>query len=166
MGELYRCTKCRIGSSCHGLSLSSRESSVGVRRCWLFVPCVLDAGNSPKWFRRSPTFYSQKTIKAPERHASPTILVDAKMSSLTTELLIRNPNYIYPLAVNLVASIVPVWASLQVSAARKRIGLKYPAEYFYTPCDENTEKDKFIFNCTQRAHQVPAPYFPGADGRI
>ena len=76
------------------------------------------------------------------------------MSSLTTELLARSPDYIYPLVVNLVAAIVPIWASLQVSGARKRVGLKYPAEYFYTPCDENAEKDKFLFNCTQRAHQV------------
>ena len=87
------------------------------------------------------------------------------MSSFTTELLARNPDYIYPLVVNLVAAVVPIWASLQVGRARKRVGLKYPAEYFYTPCDENAEKDKFVFNCTQRAHQVvPFKYLRGVEG--
>jgi hypothetical protein len=77
------------------------------------------------------------------------------MASLTSALLAHNPDYIYPLAVNLVVAIVPVWASAKVAIARKKVGLKYPAEYFPGPIDEKTDSEKFLFNCTQRAHQVP-----------
>ena len=76
------------------------------------------------------------------------------MASLTSALLARNPDYIYPLVVNLIAGVVPIWASLKVSAARKKVGLKYPAEYCPGPLDEKTDREKFLFNCTQRAHQV------------
>jgi hypothetical protein len=76
------------------------------------------------------------------------------MASITPALLASNPNYVYPLAVNLVAAVIPVWAGLQVGGARKRTGLKYPAEYFDGPLDEKTDREKFLFNCTQRAHQV------------
>ena len=60
------------------------------------------------------------------------------------------PMYVYPLAVNLSAALLPIWAAHQVVLARRQIGLKYPAEYHF-PIDE-TDKDKFRFNCTQRAH--------------
>jgi hypothetical protein len=76
------------------------------------------------------------------------------MASLTSALLSHNPDYIYPLVVNLVLGIVPVWASFKVALARKKTGLKYPAEYFPGPIDEKTDSEKFLFNCTQRAHQV------------
>lgn len=76
------------------------------------------------------------------------------MSSFTSSILAHNPDYIYPLAVNLAAALLPVWASLKVAVARKRVGLKYPAEYCPGPIDEKTDKEKFLFNCTQRAHQV------------
>ena len=76
--------------------------------------------------------------------------------SLINVLLTRNPDYIYPLVVNLFAGILPVWAGLQVSRARKTVGLKYPAEYCPGVIDEKTDNDKFLFNCTQRAHQVPS----------
>jgi hypothetical protein len=81
-------------------------------------------------------------------------LIFTKMASITQALLASNPNYIYPLAVNLLAATIPVWAGLQVGGARKRTGLKYPAEYFAGPLDETTDREKFLFNCTQRAHQV------------
>jgi hypothetical protein len=79
------------------------------------------------------------------------------MPSLMNDILTRNPNYIYPLFVNLAAGVVPVWASLTVSKARRKVGLKYPAEYFEGPLDEAKDKEKYLFNCTQRAHQVRLP---------
>src|SRR5204862_5942431 len=75
------------------------------------------------------------------RFASPKS--DTIMASLTSALLARNPDYIYPLVVNLIAGVVPVWASLKVSAARKKVGLKYPAEYCPGPLDEKTDREKF-----------------------
>jgi len=78
------------------------------------------------------------------------------MASWTNSILARNSDYIYPLGFNVVAAILPIWASLKVAAARKRAGLKYPAEYFQGPLDEKTDQEKFLFNCTQRAHQVCA----------
>lgn len=85
------------------------------------------------------------------------------MSSLTSSLLARNPDYIYPLAVNILVAIVPVWAGFKVAIARRKVGLKYPAEYCTGPMDEKTDREKFLFNCTQRAHQVrslPISLFP------
>ena len=79
------------------------------------------------------------------------------MASLTSALLARNPDYIYPLVVNLIVGVVPFWASMKVAKARKQVGLKYPAEYFPGPIDEKTDREKFLFNCTQRAHQVLPP---------
>jgi hypothetical protein len=76
------------------------------------------------------------------------------MASIIQTILASNPNYVYPLAVNLVAATIPIWAGVQVGGARKRTGLKYPAEYFPGPLDETTDREKFLFNCTQRAHQV------------
>lgn len=72
-------------------------------------------------------------------------------------VLARNPDYIYPLAVNVVAAILPVWAGFRVAIVRRRTGLKYPLEYFPGEIDEKTDKDKFLFNCTQRAQQVCPP---------
>lgn len=77
-----------------------------------------------------------------------------KMVSIIQGLLVSNPNYVYPLAINIVAATIPVWAGLQVGGARKRTGLKYPAEYWDGAIDEKTDREKFLFNCTQRAHQV------------
>jgi len=74
--------------------------------------------------------------------------------SLIHSILATNPNYVYPLAVNIAAAFLPVWAGLRVAAARRQTGLKYPAEYWEGPLDPEKDKDKFLFNCTQRAHQV------------
>jgi hypothetical protein len=79
--------------------------------------------------------------------------------SLVHTLLEQNPNYIYPLAVNVVAALVPVWASLQVTAARRRTDLKYPAEYHFDALTKDSDQTKYLFNCTQRAHQV-GPFSP------
>jgi hypothetical protein len=81
--------------------------------------------------------------------------------SFINMILTRNPEYIYPLGVNVVAAIIPVWASFKVAMARMRVGLKYPLEYFPGEIDENTDKEKFLFNCTQRAHQVSLQKFVG-----
>jgi hypothetical protein len=74
--------------------------------------------------------------------------------SLLAQLLQRNPDYVYPLAVNVAIAALPVWAALRVSAARRKTQLKYPAEYHFDAMDETKDRDKFLFNCTQRAHQV------------
>src|SRR5437667_1152723 len=79
------------------------------------------------------------------------------MASFTHSLLANHPNYIYPLVINVIAGIVPIWASGRVARGRRKVGLKYPAEYCPGPIDEVTDKDKFLFNCTQRAHQVRFP---------
>src|SRR5438045_1654593 len=42
-----------------------------------------------------------------------------KMPSVTSVILASNPDYIYPLGVNLLFGLVPLWASLKVAAARK-----------------------------------------------
>ena len=76
------------------------------------------------------------------------------MASLIQFILARNPDYIYPLGVNLITAFLPVWCGLQVARARKNAGLKYPAEYFDGPLDPEKDKEKYLFNCTQRAHQV------------
>ena len=77
------------------------------------------------------------------------------MATLITQLLARDTDYVYPVAVNLLVAVLPVWASLRVGAARKRTQLKYPAEYHADAFDETKDKEKYLFNCTQRAHQVP-----------
>jgi len=74
--------------------------------------------------------------------------------SLLTAILQREPDYVYPLAINLATAVLPVWATLRVGAARKRTQLQYPAEYHLDAFDETKDKEKFLFNCTQRAHQV------------
>jgi len=78
------------------------------------------------------------------------------MASIIAQILQRDSNYVYPLAVNLAAAVLPVWAMLRVAGARKRTQLKYPAEYHLDALDETKEPDreKYLFNCTQRAHQV------------
>jgi hypothetical protein len=64
-----------------------------------------------------------------------------------------DPVYLYPLAVNVTASLLPIWGAHQVIKSRKKSGLKYPAIYWAEPIDAN-DIDKYLFNCTQRAHQV------------
>jgi len=76
------------------------------------------------------------------------------MPSILSDLLARNPNYVYPLAINLVAGVIPLWAGLTVGEARKRVGLKYPAVFCEGTADEAKDKEKYLFNCAQRAHQV------------
>jgi hypothetical protein len=78
------------------------------------------------------------------------------MASVTHFILSQNPDYVYPLAINLFASLLPTWMGLRVGAARKKTGLKYPMEYHPGHIDEKTEPDKYMFNCTQRASQVPS----------
>ena len=77
------------------------------------------------------------------------------MASVTHFILSQNPDYVYPLAVNLFVALLPTWMGLRVGAARKKTGLKYPLEYHPGVIDEKTEPEKYLFNCTQRASQVP-----------
>lgn len=76
------------------------------------------------------------------------------MVSLIQFILARNPDYIYPLGVNVLAALLPVWCAIQVGKARAKAGLKYPNEYFEGTLDREKDKEKYLFNCTQRAHQV------------
>ena len=77
------------------------------------------------------------------------------MASLTSALLARDPNYIYPLVVNVLTALLPIYPTVTVSSARAKTGLKYPHEYWPGNPDEKTDREKWLFNCTQRAHQVP-----------
>ena len=76
------------------------------------------------------------------------------MATLTASLLQTNPDYIYPLALNLIAGMVPVWASMRVGAARRATQLEYPAEFHEDGFDEKTNREHYLFNCAQRAHKV------------
>jgi hypothetical protein len=79
------------------------------------------------------------------------------MTTITASLLARNPDYIFPLAVNVATALLPVWMGLTVGKARAKVGLKYPNEYCAGNIDEKTDLDKFLFNCTQRSHHVTPP---------
>ena len=76
------------------------------------------------------------------------------MATLTASLLQTNPDYIYPLALNLIAGMVPIWASMRVGAARRATQLEYPAEFHEDGFDEKTNREHYLFNCAQRAHKV------------
>jgi glutathione S-transferase len=80
------------------------------------------------------------------------------MASITTSLLAYNPDYIYPLVVNVLGALVPAWAGVVVGGARRKTGLKYPLEYHAGVIDEKSDHDKWLFNCAQRSHQVMTPY--------
>ena len=80
------------------------------------------------------------------------------MASITASLLARDPNYIYPLAVNIIGALLPVYASGTVAVARKKTGLKYPLEYHPGVVDEKDDREKWLFNCAQKSHQVCPEY--------
>jgi hypothetical protein len=62
--------------------------------------------------------------------------------------------YIYPLAVNLAAALLPIWAAHQVVKQRVKTGLAYPLLYWPGIIETEKEPEKYRFNCAQRAHQV------------
>jgi hypothetical protein len=70
-----------------------------------------------------------------------------------------DPVYLYPLAINVAAGLLPIWGAHYVIKGRKKTGLKYPAIYWPEPIDEK-DTDKYLFNCTQRAHQVVSLHIP------
>jgi hypothetical protein len=76
------------------------------------------------------------------------------MATLTNFILAQNPDYVYPLAINLFVALLPTWSGILVGGARRRTGLKYPLEYHPGQIDEKTDNEKYLFNCTQRASQV------------
>jgi len=75
------------------------------------------------------------------------------MATFTASVLRQNPDYIYPLAVNVLGALVPVWISVTVGKARARTGLKYPLEYHPGVLEEKDDREKWLFNCTQKSHQ-------------
>ena len=79
------------------------------------------------------------------------------MASVTNWILSQNPDYVYPLGVNLFVSLLPAWMAVKVGGARKRTGLRYPLEYHPGVVDEKTDSAKYLFNCTQRAAMVTSP---------
>jgi len=79
------------------------------------------------------------------------------MATITNFILSQNPDYVYPLALNVFVALIPVWSGIRVSKARKQTGLKYPLEYHPGVIDEKTDAQKYLFNCTQRASQVNIP---------
>lgn len=76
------------------------------------------------------------------------------MTTFTASILRENPDYIYPFAVNVLGALVPVWVSVTVGKARARTGLKYPLEYHPGVLEEKDDREKWLFNCTQKSHQV------------
>ncbi|KAI0073935.1 membrane-associated proteins in eicosanoid and glutathione metabolism [Panus rudis PR-1116 ss-1] len=52
-----------------------------------------------------------------------------------------------------------VWQTIKVGAARKRAGIPYP-QLYAEKAEADANKNAYLFNCTQRAHQNTLEYLP------